>query len=819
MRYPALTILCLGLLWGCKGAEHKDNFYKLRTIPSPDNETITAISGLPGGQKILCGTYSGWIYSYDAENGFKRLEKKSRGNPIYQVLPRSRKNRMEYLVGVRDAGLQTMYGDTFAIRASDSLKTNYSPYSSLIVDDTLLFMASSNGVYMFSLSAPDSLIGKCLLYPGGTADDLRFYGVTYSKSQGKLFAAGHKGLWSIDINSRDSIIVDKLSDQTCYTIDTFKDGERALVLFDDGCIRLLNPNAPGKNQLRTIREYDAPARILFHSGEDNPDRSAVIGLGFNSIQVDEHIENPLDENASDNRLPHKRHFADYSEQSRLVCFASPNSLHIISIDKDGKHTSGDHLPILSVCPDFRKGKEGDIYGLGKHKRIYKINVAKTSSGKVPKPKKVGTLRTPGDFVLLGKTKKGLLLKTTPDNRVFVYRMGKAIALKELPTNLLSVSTESASTLIASTSDSVFRFNLVNKKITPIYTGKEAAHSNVQDIFCYAPDSMLLRPLSKNLLHVTGKKIETLGIPGDGFSDLAIAADRGLADFLMKDNRQIHVFNFTANTLDTTTYALPEGFPSLKRIACNTKQLLGIPSNKELGGVVSWELEFKDHTPQLLLAGEVFHDFGQTPDGDIALGTEDGFQSVLAAETGGGGLIPVNALFREQPWGKAISWIVVLLFAAGLGSIATVLIKNKIESKKKNVEAGANHPHAKRAKRPLLKRKKHDRIIAYKPLYKAWKEFALPDTSLEEFQYALDYADFRVIMKRAIDAGPRAGYIGGVKYIMRGLRNDLGNTWYQQACKSINETPNSVNKINDRTGHIGNIDLTILSKHIKKRRSQ
>ena len=110
--------------------------------------------------------------------------------------------------------------------------------------------------------------------------------------------------------------------------------------------------------------------------------------------------------------------------------------------------------------------------------------------------------------------------------------------------------------------------------------------------------------------------------------------------------------------------------------------------------------------------------------------------------------------------------------------------------------------------------KHTRTIEYKTLYDAWNEKAFTRTTLQEFKDALDQADFRTMMERAKEAGTKAGYIGGIKYIMKLLKPYLGSDWYHIACGSIGESQNSVNKLNDGTKQIKKINVRILSSCIK-----
>lgn len=109
---------------------------------------------------------------------------------------------------------------------------------------------------------------------------------------------------------------------------------------------------------------------------------------------------------------------------------------------------------------------------------------------------------------------------------------------------------------------------------------------------------------------------------------------------------------------------------------------------------------------------------------------------------------------------------------------------------------------------------HHKTIDYKTLFDEWVDIAFINTSLEEFTYAIDYADFSMMLNRAKDAGARAGYIGGIKYIMKCLKSHLGTNWYVIACRNIGEDQDSVNKLNDGTKQIKKINVKILPSCIK-----
>jgi len=109
---------------------------------------------------------------------------------------------------------------------------------------------------------------------------------------------------------------------------------------------------------------------------------------------------------------------------------------------------------------------------------------------------------------------------------------------------------------------------------------------------------------------------------------------------------------------------------------------------------------------------------------------------------------------------------------------------------------------------------HSKQIDFTQLYNEWKGKAFTNTSIDEFTDAINYADFKTMLQKATDAGLKSGYIGGVKYIMKSLKSVLGSQWYDIACSSINETPNSIDKLNLWTGKIKTIDVSIIKECIK-----
>ena len=109
---------------------------------------------------------------------------------------------------------------------------------------------------------------------------------------------------------------------------------------------------------------------------------------------------------------------------------------------------------------------------------------------------------------------------------------------------------------------------------------------------------------------------------------------------------------------------------------------------------------------------------------------------------------------------------------------------------------------------------HDKTVNYEKLYNEWKGVAFTGVTLEEFTYAIDKADFSLLMEKANDAGVREGYIVSVKFIIKRLGQHLGNNWYDIACLNIGQTMNAINKINDGTKRIGKINTKILSDCIK-----
>jgi len=109
---------------------------------------------------------------------------------------------------------------------------------------------------------------------------------------------------------------------------------------------------------------------------------------------------------------------------------------------------------------------------------------------------------------------------------------------------------------------------------------------------------------------------------------------------------------------------------------------------------------------------------------------------------------------------------------------------------------------------------HDKTIDYSSLYGEWNGKAFTNISFDEFKYAIDKADFKTMLNKATAAGTRRGFIGGVKFIMRSLRDHLGQQWYREACFSIDEDENSVNKLNDGTTAIKKINIKIIKDYIQ-----
>lgn len=113
-----------------------------------------------------------------------------------------------------------------------------------------------------------------------------------------------------------------------------------------------------------------------------------------------------------------------------------------------------------------------------------------------------------------------------------------------------------------------------------------------------------------------------------------------------------------------------------------------------------------------------------------------------------------------------------------------------------------------------KQKHHCKSIDYDGLFDQWNGKAFTGLSLEEFKDAIDYADFSNMLERARTAGQRSGYIGSVKYIIMRLSKYLGGSWYDIACGSIDETPDSMSKLHTTTSQIKKIMVSNLASFIK-----
>ena len=112
------------------------------------------------------------------------------------------------------------------------------------------------------------------------------------------------------------------------------------------------------------------------------------------------------------------------------------------------------------------------------------------------------------------------------------------------------------------------------------------------------------------------------------------------------------------------------------------------------------------------------------------------------------------------------------------------------------------------------KRQHSCTIDYQKLYDAWNNKAFTRTSLEEFTAAIDDADFADMMMKAENAGTKAGFIGGIKYIIKNLARELGEAWYEIACDSIDVTKNDINKLNIWTNQIKKIDISIIKSCVK-----
>lgn len=145
-----------------------------------------------------------------------------------------------------------------------------------------------------------------------------------------------------------------------------------------------------------------------------------------------------------------------------------------------------------------------------------------------------------------------------------------------------------------------------------------------------------------------------------------------------------------------------------------------------------------------------------------------------------------------------------------------LVPTKPANIKENPEPAPQPEPAPADAKPDEKEEKplHHKKIDYETLYSEWIDVAFTNTTLEEFTHAIDQADFSTMLDRAKDAGSRAGYIGGIKYIMKCLKSHLGTNWYDIACGNIGEDQDSVNKLNDGTKQIKKINVKILSSCIK-----
>ena len=402
------------------------------------------------------------------------------------------------------------------------------------------------------------------------------------------------------------------------------------------------------------------------------------------------------------------------------------------------------------------------------------------------------------LTILGNTDKGLVFCTKPDNTVYVYHHRKSETIS-LPKNIRNVLVESEASILYSTTGGVFRYNLFSQQVDTLLWDAKLNDLNPEGLYSYGYNKLFIRPLDGNLIHLHDGGIDTLkNVNTAGIGDIAVAVDENEI-FLLMNKREIRTYNLNDRQYKTS-YLLKEGFPDLQRIACNSIQLIGLPSAsvKWRGGIVTWILANDSDAPEqkLFLSARTVSDMVVT-DGGVVLSTlEDGFRLIASSNSGEGKSIYIDEERSEMCWNELGKCAVIFLI---FGLILGLFISYLLRKRKASRQAAS---------------KLHNKTITYEKLYEAWNERAFTNISLETFIKVIDSADFGVMIEEAAKAGQKAGFIGGVKYIMKSLRNYLGKSWYQKACDSINETPDSINKLNDGTKQIRKIDTKILPKLIK-----
>jgi hypothetical protein len=696
--FKVFIILCL--LCACNGPSKTRQIKKFSLADGNNGERVSAVRVMPSDFSVLCGTDKGRLYSMDASGMFTLLKefKDSSGQipKVYQIITTG----SDTLIGLRNAGLRTYRGDrTYLIPnyegpEKDPLNypytSKYSPYSSFLDEQTsTLYVASSNGVFKFPHG---SIYGETLLYIDqgennkNNEDVNRFYSLFLSRNARILFTAGESGFGGIRIDSveyeslgKKSIYIDPVGNDQCF------------ILFADGSVSYLDANGSSGKPMERKEYFQNSPKILLHSRESDPDKANLLALDITTIQSPFSAPESVGaiSSAEDVRfLKHLRHFAEYdANQTDLVYMGNWGGISVFPFFADDNHKS-----VSSVCPDYVN--DGVLWGLSGN-RLYRLESLRS------KPELKGELKEKGDKLLLGNTRRGMLYCTRPDNAVYVYRNGKSKPLSLPGENPSCVVVESKDAIIFATTRGIYRYNLASGQNDTLLRASKTI--DPEAVYCFGFGKLFVQLLNYAPLLFHDGKIDTLSLNTEDITDVAISPNNNELYLLIK-NREIKAYKSDekyplVEQNINPPYELPKGFPDLSHIACNSVQLIGIPSSdtKWIGGFVSWKLG--DSTPQLSRVGQRVTDIVNTRDGRIALGTDGGFGWIAQGASGIGEISMLS--FRDSPydtiWVFIIkNWIAVCVSLIAVASCVVIAIKRKKNNNQK-IEDASEESEQKRSK--------------------------------------------------------------------------------------------------------------------------
>ena len=662
MRYSA-TVFLVFLLWACNTPSHKDHYdnnyqgiidfaIKNPIYSLTSREKITAISGFSpdNTSQLLCGTENGKVFLVDLEKGSDSLiwqvAQPSTEKPIYQILP----YKNEFLFAVRDGGLQTMSHDTFIIDVpGEPTKRNYSPYTSLIINDTI-YCASSNGVHLFI--PKESMLGTRLLHPGDSTDSRRLYGLYYSKSKKDriLYAAGEAGLFKINLEDR--------SDTTCidpcpmHYLEAYRqDNSYGFILYQDGSLKMLSPEDDHRNQLLIFG--GAPTVFLHTSEESAPDKEGFVPLKYNP---------PVDKADWDRRIKHYAYFCEKTHTVYTVNVAGKLSAFDFSPSFENKR----HYTVefTSVCSDF-SGKT--IYGLSGDTFVFKKELNDKHGAKC-----IRELKDDGNIELLGYTKKALVYKV--NNSLYLLEdNGKTVPIAK---NVRAAIVDGDTSIIIGKTDAIERFNTVSRKSTTLY---KKAKLNPDYLRVRGPSKVIVKPVNGDLINIDNDSVIPLKVPVEGIKDIAISPDGNLLYLLKVDS--IQLFNLNNRELQNL-YALPSWATGFDRILCNYSQVAVFKMDQ--GSGIAWKRNDNNTVPQSFQVLKNIKAISNIPGGGGVLGTEDGFVYWSPSDNGQGDSVYVDSVDipKSTPW---YDWALIALGVLGtLGGVLYLLCfylpKRKLKQK-------------------------------------------------------------------------------------------------------------------------------------------